>query len=138
MKLPRAHARGIFSLRFVGSEIPPKRKLLRIHPRTCVRGFLRRGIKIKYQKWTVTVLMYILVFLPLGMTGIIGHPFNTILGIDKLIFGTIIGSLVFLFSVWLDKKVRKVRGHQFFNYQKIIFPLIGLALISLVLYLLIK
>lgn len=44
MKLPRAHARGIFSPCFVGSEIHPKRKLLRIHPRTYVRGFLRRRI----------------------------------------------------------------------------------------------
>ena len=50
MKLPRAHAPGIFSLRFVGSKIPPKRKLFRIHPRTCVRGFLRRGINIFNKK----------------------------------------------------------------------------------------
>jgi len=30
---------------FVGSEIPPKQKLHRIHPRAYARGFLRRGIK---------------------------------------------------------------------------------------------
>lgn len=34
MKLLWAHAWGIFSLRFVGSKIPPRRKFLRIHPRT--------------------------------------------------------------------------------------------------------
>ena len=44
MKLPRAHARGIFPQRFVGSEIPPKRKTLRVHPQAHARGFSRRGI----------------------------------------------------------------------------------------------
>ena len=47
MKLPRAYARGIFSHRFVGSEIPPKRKTLRFHPRAYAHGFSRRGIKYK-------------------------------------------------------------------------------------------
>ena len=61
MKLPRAYilyskmsvARGFFSPRFVGSEIPPKHKSLRIQSRAYILlhkmrfalGFLRRGIK---------------------------------------------------------------------------------------------
>jgi len=65
MKLPRAYARGIFSPRFVGSEIPPKRKILRVaysaeaaasaakagHPRAYARGFPRRGIKPLLFSW---------------------------------------------------------------------------------------
>ncbi len=55
MKLPRAHARGIFSSCFVrlglarqvGSKIPPKQNMLRIHPRIHARGILRRRIKNK-------------------------------------------------------------------------------------------
>lgn len=46
MKLPRAHARGIFSARPTGSEILPKREMFRIHPRTYALGFLRRRIKV--------------------------------------------------------------------------------------------
>ena len=59
MKLPRAYgstlltilslpkdARGIFSQRFVGSEIPPKRNSLRFQPRAYARGFSRRGINM--------------------------------------------------------------------------------------------
>src|SRR3990167_11524663 len=45
MKLPRPHGRGIFSLRFVGSGIPPKRKTLRYNPRAHAPGVSRRGIK---------------------------------------------------------------------------------------------
>lgn len=51
MKLPRAYARGIFSLRFVGSKIPPKRKILRIQPpESDSVVFLRRWIKKKNLK----------------------------------------------------------------------------------------
>ena len=46
MKLPRPYGRGIFSPRFVGSGIPPKRKTLRSHPRAYARGISRRGIKV--------------------------------------------------------------------------------------------
>jgi len=78
--------------------------------------------------------MYALFLLPLWYTDVIGHPFNTILGIDKIVFGTILGSNAFLASVWFDKKVREKRGKQFFNYQKVIFPLIVLTMTSLVIY----
>lgn len=44
--LPRAYAQDIFSPHFVGSKIPPKRKPLRLHPRTHTPSFSRRGIKI--------------------------------------------------------------------------------------------
>lgn len=89
----------------------------------------------KYKTLLVVVLMYALVFVPLWTTEIIGHPFNTILGIDKFIFGAIVGSLVFLKTVWLDKKVRQIKGKQLFNYQKVLFPILGLLIASLVLFL---
>lgn len=89
----------------------------------------------KYKTLLVTILMYVLVFIPLWFTEIIGHPFNTILGIDKFIFGAVVGSVVFLKSVWLDRKVRQIKGKQLFNYQKVAFPLLGLLIASLVLFL---
>ena len=58
MKLPRAYgstmltilslpkdARGIFFPFFVGSGIPPKQNILRIHSQSYDRDFLRRGIE---------------------------------------------------------------------------------------------
>src|SRR3989344_3808657 len=45
MKLPRPNGRGIFSLCYVGSKIPPKQKGFRIHSRAYALGFLRGGIK---------------------------------------------------------------------------------------------
>jgi hypothetical protein len=95
----------------------------------------------KKPKWNVdsyqlviVLAFYILVLGPLYYYDIIGHPFNTIFGIDKLIFGTALGSLGFLGGSWIDKKVRKAKGKQLFNYQKVVFPVGTLAILSLGLY----
>lgn len=75
-----------------------------------------------------------LTYPPLFATGVIGHPFNTILGIDKLVFGSILGLFAFLLGVWGDKKVREIKGKQLFNFQKVVFPVVSLTILSLVLY----
>lgn len=76
----------------------------------------------------------LLTYPPLFAAGIIGHPFNTILGIDKLVFGSILGFFAFLLGVWGDKKVREIKGKQLFNFQKVVFPVLSLTIFSLVLY----
>lgn len=76
----------------------------------------------------------LLTYPPLFAAGIIGHPFNTILGIDKLVFGSILGFVAFLLGVWGDKKVREIKGKQLFNFQKVVFPVLSLTIFSLVLY----
>lgn len=80
------------------------------------------------------IFMYSLVLIPLWPAGIIGHPVNTILGIDRILLGTFIGSLAFLFGVLADRKVREVKGHQLFNFQKLLFPVLALAITSLLFY----
>lgn len=80
------------------------------------------------------ILNYALIFLPLHFMGILGHPFNKIAGIDKLIFGAVIGSLLFLLAVFADKKVREIRGKQLFKYEKVVFPVSILAIASLIFY----
>lgn len=82
----------------------------------------------------VIILMYLLTLLPLFYMGTIGHPLNTILGIDKILFGTLIGSLVFLLGKWLDKKIREKYGKQLFVYQKVVFPVATLIIASLLLF----
>ena len=92
----------------------------------------------KYNKNVVIItsilFWYGFTFIPLEWTNILGHPFNTILGVDKLIFGSIVGSTVFLFSILADKKVRQMKGKQLFVYQKVVFPMLGLTFVSLLVY----
>jgi len=91
-------------------------------------------LKIKNYEYLVIAAMYAFVLLPLWYGKIIGHPLNTILGVDKIIFGTAVGSIMFLFGMWLDKKVRKIKGKQLFQYQKVIFPVASLVIASLIIY----
>jgi hypothetical protein len=94
----------------------------------------KKDIKFKYEDLIISALFYAVVIVPLWATGIIGHPFNKILGIDKLIFGIIVGTLTFYFSMHADKKVREIKGKQLFAYQKVVFPVVALAIISLLVY----
>ncbi len=94
----------------------------------------KKKVNFKYRNLLVFVFWYGLTLIPLQLTGIIGHPFNTILGIDKILFGTTVGSAFFLLALWVDKKVREKKGKQLFLYQKVVFPVVALAIISLVIY----
>jgi len=85
-------------------------------------------------KLIIFILMYLFVLIPLKLDHTIGIYRNTIFGIDKIIFGIIVGSVVFLIGIWTDKKIRKVYGKQLFYFQKVVFPVISLIITSLVLY----
>lgn len=89
--------------------------------------------KFKYFNIPVIVLIYLIVLGPLTWTNIIGHPFNKLWGVDKLVIGIIIGSFAFLFGASLDKKVRALRGKPLFNFQKVVFPVALLLISSLIL-----
>lgn len=88
----------------------------------------------KISNFLILIFYILITYPPLSWAGIIGHPFNTVFGIDKLIFGSIIGALTFLLAIWADKKVRKIKGRQLFNYQRVVFPILSLTVFSLVLY----
>ena len=91
-------------------------------------------IKERYLIYLSIIFWTAFTYIPLWKTVIIGHPFNVIWGIDKLIFGGIMGAATFLLAVYADKKVRKVKGKQLFNYQKVIIPISFLMIISLLMY----
>jgi hypothetical protein len=88
----------------------------------------------KYYYFPTVVLMYLFVLVPLKLGGTIGILRNTIWGIDKIIFGIIIGSIVFLIGVWADKFQRKKFKKIFFPFQKVVFPVLALFITSLVFY----
>ena len=94
----------------------------------------KKKINFKYRNILVFIFWYGLTLIPLQLTGIMGHPFNTVLGIDKILFGTVVGSVFFLLGILADKKVREKKGKQLFAFQKVVFPVVALAIISLVIY----
>lgn len=95
---------------------------------------VEKKIKRDWINNLIIISMYLLTLIPLKYAGVIGHPTNQIFKVDKLVFGTVIGSLVFLAGIWADKKERKIKGKQLFSFQKVVFPVAFLAIISLLAY----
>ena len=96
----------------------------------------RKGIKIKYPEIFTLLIMWLFVLTPLYFSGMMGLKDSTILGIDKIIFGMVIGFTVFWFSILIDKFLRsKNNGNVHIYYQKVILPIFLLSIFSLVLYL---
>lgn len=80
-------------------------------------------------------IFYLLTIPFLFWQKIIGIKGNIFLGIDKIIFGIIVGSIVFLAGVLTDKMLRKInQGKVFIYYQKVILPVLFLSIISLVFF----
>lgn len=83
----------------------------------------------------ISLAYYLLTFIPLYYYGIVGHPLNKIFGIDKIVFGTAVGTVIFLLSYWLHMYLKKKNnGKSFFPYQKVVLPVVILILTSLIIW----
>lgn len=86
----------------------------------------------------VTLIYLVLTYIPLYYAGIIGHPLNQIWGLDKIIFGSIIGATVLFLGHWLNIFLKKKNhGKVFFPYQRVAVPVACLLLTSLILWMVI-
>jgi hypothetical protein len=83
----------------------------------------------------IFIAYYLIVVGPLFWKGIIGHPFNKLCGIDKLLFGIILGSALFAAGAIFHVYIRKRNENKsYFKGQKIIFAIIPLIVASIILY----
>ena len=95
----------------------------------------KKQIKFLFRKKIIIFLYYFFVLASLQIPGILWHPKNKFLGIDKIIFGIIAGTFIFLASVWLNNFLKKRNGGKvYFAYQKVAIPLASLFIISLIFY----
>jgi hypothetical protein len=62
---------------------------------------------------------------------IIGQNSNTIYGFDRLVFGVIIGSCIFMLGVLIHAFIKVGFGRILFRFQKIIIPITILIIASL-------
>ena len=99
----------------------------------------KRKWKIPAPEFTSTFLMALFVIPPLYWSKMIGLPNNSLWGVDKVLLGTIIGSLIFLSGVFIDKWLRTTNnGKVYVYFQKVIVPVFFLSLASFVLYFITK
>lgn len=99
----------------------------------------KKNIHFKGRKILTVILWYGLTIVPFFFTGMIGNPLNTFWGIDKLLFGIILGTIIFIgANLLLNYLKKKNGGKPYFHLQKAIVPVSFLAIASLITYLIIR
>ncbi|MCL5011029.1 MAG: hypothetical protein M1127_02365 [Patescibacteria group bacterium] len=99
----------------------------------------KKNIRFYGRKIIITFGYYLIILLPLKFTNVIGHPFNKCWGMDKLLWGIIIGSAAFLLLSFLHLKLKqKNQNKSYFPYQRVIVPVVPLLILSLILYFVFK
>lgn len=99
----------------------------------------KKNWKIPYPDFVSIILFYLLVIPPLYWANYIGLPNNSLWGIDKVLLGTIVGSIAFLGGMATDRELRRVNdGQQLVYFQKVIMPVLMLTLLSFGLFIITK
>jgi len=95
----------------------------------------KKNIHFKLRNFVIYLVFYFFFIASFYGMGLMGHPLNRLCGMDKLLFGIILGGLVFLISVGLNNLLKKKNhGKVFFPYQKVVIPVVLLLIASLVYY----
>lgn len=99
----------------------------------------KKKIRFFGRNFLVAVIFYLAAIYPLFYSDIIGHPQNTIWGLDKLVIGTIFGTFITLLTIATYPALKKINhGRAFFPFQKVVMPIVFLGIMSLVFYLITK
>ena len=93
----------------------------------------KKNIKFAFKKIIVILAFYLLTIVPLYYTNIIGHPLNKMWGVDKILLGIIVGTIVILLAIGAHNLLKKKnQGKSYFPFQKVALPLSFLIIISLI------
>lgn len=99
--------------------------------------FVKKNFLKPIIRETLSLVIFYLLTIPfLIWNKMIGIKGNVFLGIDKIVFGVVVGSIIFILSILIDKFLRKLnKGKVFIYYQKVIIPVLFLTIASLIFYL---
>lgn len=90
----------------------------------------------------LTALVYYVLFLYLPLylwTDLLTHPLDNLWGINKFFLGTVVGSIgFFAANLWYQAIKRKNGGHSWFPFQKVVWPVGSLAILSGIFFGLVK
>lgn len=101
-----------------------------------INWFDKRNIHFKGRKIITALAYYIFLIAPLYYPlHFIGHPLNKLWGIDRLLLGIVIGSVLFFAgAVSYAHMKEKNNGHAYFPFQKVVMPVAPLLIMSIVFY----
>lgn len=78
----------------------------------------------------IPIAYYLLTLIPLDYSEIIGHPYNKLWSIDKLILGIAIGTVITVIAMSLYELMRRKNGKAHFPFEKVALPVLSLILAS--------
>lgn len=91
------------------------------------------------RKIFITIIYYGITIVPLYIYGIMGHTLNKMWGIDKILLGIIVGSVIFFSGVISYGQLKKKNNNKaYFPFQKVIMPILPLIILSIIFYYLTK
>jgi hypothetical protein len=98
-------------------------------------------IRFKGRIFANIVFYLLLLIVPLYFMNVIGQPSHALqfFGIDKLIFGSVVGAITFWFGgTWYEYLKEKNGGHAWFPFQKVVMPIAPLIIMSFIFYYLVS
>lgn len=91
----------------------------------------QKNIRFLFRKILVAIFYYAIIIIPLYKMNIMGHPQNKLWGMDKLLAGIIVGSVVFILSVLFNDFLKKKnQGKVYFPFQRVVIPILFLIIAS--------
>ena len=99
--------------------------------------------KIKHRLFgspiVLSIIMLSLTLVYFIFTDQTGGVTNKIIGLDKIIFGQILGMFIWFLGIFVDRKSRTLNGGKIlFPYQKVVFPISILLIFTILFKLLFK
>ncbi len=95
----------------------------------------KKNIHFHGRKISVTIVYYCTIIVPLYIYGMIGHILNKMWGMDKILLGIIIGSVVFFSGVITSDQLKKKNNDKaYFPFQKVVIPVLPLIILSVIFY----
>ena len=99
----------------------------------------KKDINFFARNVVITIGYYALTIVPIYFIKTIWHPENTLGGINKLLLGIMIGSILFYVgATWYHMMKMKNNGHAYFPFQKVVMPITPLIIMSIIFYYLTK
>jgi hypothetical protein len=92
----------------------------------------QRHIRFKGRKLLVLMACYVFLIMPLYMGNLAGHPLNRLWGIDKLMLGIVIGSIIFFLGYVGYMLIKQYRGQAHFPFQKVVMPVLPLIICTVI------
>ena len=92
---------------------------------------------IPLQKALITLSVFVLTTISFYYAGLLGDLRYRIFGIDKLLLGMVIGSIITYIMPAVSGKIKSLKGQALFPFQTIVMTLASLMLASLIIWLVI-